>query len=93
MLAEASQIVDVKPFIGVISQGIMWVGFLTFVVMIRGIISKGVCMAVCEILNNSREETVQRVVRWFTKSDQILEAIEELKEGEGETGVKTKKSP
>lgn len=75
------ELTSVVPFIGVISQIVMWVGLIFVLTMFRGFISHGVSLAIAEWLLKVNDDLVrEKVCRWLGDKDTIIEHLESIKE-------------
>ena len=74
-------LVDMKPFIGIISQLITWVCFLFAIAMFKNFFSNGLSIAIGEFLiNNVSDETRDKIVRWFGNEEIVLEYLKRIDE-------------
>ena len=79
MIADAS--IDAGPFIGVISQIIMWVGLLTALGVLKGFIVQGLSLAMAEFLIRApSEEVLEKVCRWLVRGDQVKDYLKQIKD-------------
>lgn len=81
MLAATTPVsFDMGPWIGVIASIITWTFFLVALAMLKAFITRGISIAVAELMVKSDSETAQKIARWFSREEDILEVVEEMRE-------------
>jgi hypothetical protein len=80
-MQDASSVVNMSPWVGVIGAIVGWTGFIIVVSMLKDFLSRGFSWALGEfLLNTSSPETTEKLVRWFGNKDEILKCLEEIKD-------------
>ncbi len=80
-LAVSEGLVDMGPFIGLLSLIIGWGGFIIVLSMLKKFISHGLSVALGEFLfRQCSMEQVEKITRWFADGEAVAEHIKELHE-------------
>ena len=75
------ELTSVGPFIGVISQIVMWGGLIFVLSMFRSFISNGISIAIAEwMLKLSDDGLREKVCRWLGDKDTIIEHLKSIEE-------------
>ena len=73
------ELTSVRPFIGVISQLIMWGGLIFVLSMFRSFISQGLSMALAEWLLNIADDGLrEKVCRWLGDKGVVIEHLKNI---------------
>jgi len=84
MLSEAvSQVPDMSKFVGVIGVTIGWLSFIIVLSILKSFITRGISIAVTELLLRNDNATVEKVARWFSNGDDIMQTLKEIQEKMG----------
>ena len=79
---ETSSVVDMSPWVSVIGAMVGWTAFIIVVGMLKSFISKGFSMSLASFLiENSSDEQIEKITRWFGNKDEILFELKEIKKG------------
>ena len=80
MLAEAgTSLVNAGPFVGIISQLIMWSGLIACLMIFRSFISNGFSMAIAEyLLKVADNELREKMVRWLGNGSRVMDELKRL---------------
>lgn len=72
-------VVNAAPYVGVISQLIMWCGLLFSLMMFRGWITTGVSWAVAEwLMKNADDPGRERFLKWLGDPDKVGDRLDEI---------------
>jgi len=72
--------VDMSAWISVIGAIIGWTGFIIVISMLKDFLSRGFSWALGEfLLKESSYETIEKLVRWFAKGDEVLACLNEIR--------------
>ncbi len=75
------ELTGVRPFIGVISQLVMWGGLIFVLGMFRSFISQGLSMALAEWLLKVNDDGVrEKVCRWLGDKGAVIEHLKSIEE-------------
>ena len=70
-------VVDVAPFVGVITTILTWSFFIIVLAMLKNFIANGFSIAIAEfLLKNCNEETQIKLVRWLSNGDLVLKELQ-----------------
>lgn len=75
------ELTSVKPFIGVISQLIMWGGLIFVLSMFKSFISQGLSMALAEWLLKVNDDSLrEKVCRWLGDKGAVIEHLKSIED-------------
>lgn len=78
---ETTGLVNAAPFVGLISQIVMWIGLLAALAMLKNFISHGISLAFAEfLLKVTDTEQQEKIARWFGNGSVVLAKLYEINE-------------
>jgi len=76
--------IDMSPWVSVVGAIIGWGGFIIVVSMFKEFLSKGFSWALAEfLLNTCNDKQIEKFIRWFANKEEVLKALNEIKEKTG----------
>jgi len=77
----ANEVVDMGPWIGVISQVIGWTFFIIVLLTLKSFFSYGLSIVIAEAMIKVFDDSkVEKLCRWFANGKEVLAAVREVKE-------------
>lgn len=83
-MEEAKAAVDMTPWVSVIGSIVGWFFFVIVLGMLKGFLTGAMNMYVAEVIwKLNDDEKREKIVKWMTNSEKVLEYLKQLEKKEG----------